>query len=171
MQMMHKFKVNPKWRVGVVTSRFNEEVTSLLTEGALKQLREMGVKDSQVYSVSVPGAYEIPLAAQWLLERSRCDGVIALGAVIRGETTHYDYVCSSVERGCTTLQLQTSKPVVFGILTTENEEQAFNRVGGSMGHKGTEAALVLLEMLNLKNNKNKSPQKTAKKEKAHVRRK
>jgi 6,7-dimethyl-8-ribityllumazine synthase len=97
--------------------------------------------------------------------------VIALGAVIRGETTHYDYVCSSVERGCTTLQLETEKPVVFGVLTTENDEQAFNRVGGKMGHKGVEAALVLVEMLNLKNKIFNPIKKTPKKESPRGRRK
>jgi 6,7-dimethyl-8-ribityllumazine synthase len=142
-------KIQSKWRVAVVTSRFNAEITSKLTEGALKNLKKLGFKDSQVTSIEVPGAVEIPLAAKWLLDK-KYDGVIALGAVIRGETSHYDYVCSSVERGCTTLQLKTGRPVVFGVLTTENEEQALARVGGAHGHKGEEAAEVLVEMLNLK---------------------
>jgi 6,7-dimethyl-8-ribityllumazine synthase len=146
------------WRVGVVTSRFNEEVTGRLREGALDNLKKLGLKDKQIHSVTVPGAYEIPLAAKWLLD-NKCDGVIALGAVIRGETTHYDYVCSSVERGCTQLQLKTGKPVVFGVLTTENDEQAINRAGGRHGHKGVEAAQVLVEMLNLKKTI-KNPKKT-----------
>jgi 6,7-dimethyl-8-ribityllumazine synthase len=142
-------KVNAKWKVGVVTSRFNEEVTEKLEAGCLKKLADLGFKSNQIMALQVPGAYELPLAAKWLLEK-KCDGVVALGAVIRGETTHYDYVCSAAERGLTTLQLETGKPVVFGVLTTENEEQAFNRVGGLHGHKGEDAASVLSEMLNLK---------------------
>lgn len=138
-----------EWRVGIVTAKFNEKITSKLLEGALRQLRIYDWPEDRIFSVEVPGAYEIPLAAKWLLE-NQCDGVIALGAVIRGETSHYDYVCSAVERGCTMLQLETGKPVVFGVLTTDNEEQAANRIGGSHGHKGEDAAHVLLEMLNLK---------------------
>jgi 6,7-dimethyl-8-ribityllumazine synthase len=153
------------WKVGVVTARFNSKITDKLLEGALRRLNELGVNDKQIVSVYVPGAYEIPLAASWLLDQ-KCDGVIALGAVIRGETSHYDYVCTAVERGCTTLQLQSKKPVVFGVLTTENEEQAINRIGGLHGHKGEEAALVLVEMLSLKQTL-KSPRN---KEKKHGRR-
>lgn len=141
---------NSKLKLGIVTARFNHEVTEKLLEGAFSELLKMGILKDQIISTSVPGAYEIPLAAKWLLDNG-CSGVIALGAVIRGETTHYDYVCSAVERGCSTLQLEYGRPVVFGVLTTENEEQAFNRVGGQHGHKGVEAAQVLVEMLNLKN--------------------
>ncbi len=102
----------------------------------------------EVYSVKVPGAIEIPVAAKALLEAG-CEGVVALGAVIRGETSHYDVVCTSVERGLTQLMLETGKAVGFGILTTENEEQAFDRVGGDHGHKGEETALTVLEMIGL----------------------
>lgn len=157
------YKVNRQWRIGVVTSRFNEDVTSKLHEGALRKLKELGFQEKQIHSLAVPGAFEIPLAAGWLLD-AKCDGVIALGAVIRGETSHYDYVCSAVERGCTSLQLSARKPVVFGVLTTENEEQAFNRVGGLHGHKGEDAALTLVEMLNIyeffKKQKNQTKEKT-----------
>lgn len=141
-------KIDSNWKIGIVTSRFNEEVTQLLLEGALAQLKDHGVELSQIDSVSVPGAVEIPLAAQLLL-RSGCDGVITLGAVIRGETTHYDYVCNSVERGCSQLMLTEEKPVIFGVLTTENDQQAMDRVGGRHGHKGKDAADTLVEMLNL----------------------
>lgn len=134
-----------KLHIGVVTSRFNSDVTEKLLEGALEVLEEAHV---EIYSVKVPGAVEIPLACQVLLE-SGCDGVVALGAVIRGETSHYDYVCSSVERGITHLMLETGKPVAFGVLTTENEQQALDRVGGKHGHKGAEAAEVVLEMVGL----------------------
>lgn len=142
------YRINSNWKIGIVTSRFNEEVTQLLLEGSLEQLKKHGIELSQIESVSVPGAVEIPLAAQLLLG-SGCNGVIALGAVIRGETTHYDYVCNSVERGCSQLMLDTKKPVIFGVLTTENDEQAMDRVGGRHGHKGKDAADTLIEMLGL----------------------
>jgi len=133
-------------KIGVVTARFNSEVTEKLEAGALRELKEMGCKD--VIAVRVPGAVEVPLAAKALLEAG-CDGVVALGAVIRGETSHYDYVCSSVERGCTELQLRTGKPVGFGILTTEDDEQAMDRAGGKHGNKGAECAQVVVEMIRL----------------------
>ena len=138
------------FRIGVVTSRFNQDITERLEQGALSRLSELGVPPDMVSVTRVPGAYEIPLAAKWLIDEARCDAVIALGAVIRGDTAHFDYVCNAVERGCTTLQLEKSCPVVFGVLTTDTEEQALDRVGGSHGHKGRDAADVALEMLNLK---------------------
>jgi 6,7-dimethyl-8-ribityllumazine synthase len=142
-------QLNPQdIRVGIVTSRFNIEITEKLEHGAIERLTELGLADNQIIAVRVPGAIEIPLAAEALLELG-CDGVIALGAVIRGETSHYDYVCNAVERGCTLLQLESGRPVVFGVLTTENEEQALDRVGGRHGHKGTEAAEVVVEMVDL----------------------
>lgn len=134
--------------IGVVTARFNEPVTTALRKGALAVLEEYGI--SNYYDVSVPGAFEIPAAAQWLVENKRCDAVIALGAVIRGETAHFDYVCNAVERGCTELQLKSNVPIAFGVITTENGEQAFARAGGRKGNKGEESALVALEMLALK---------------------
>lgn len=132
-------------KIGVVTARFNSDVTDMLEQGALDVLEAVPV---EIFTVKVPGAFEIPLACKTLLEAG-CDGVVALGAVIRGETTHYDYVCNSVERGITQVMLDLGKPIAFGILTTENEEQAFDRVGGKHGHKGTEAAQVVLEMVGL----------------------
>lgn len=106
----------------------------------------MGCTD--VFAVRVPGAFEIPLAAQALLEAG-CEAVVALGAVIRGETSHYDYVCAAVERGCSEVQLKTGKPVAFGVLTTDNDEQALDRAGGKHGNKGAEAAEVAVEMARL----------------------
>lgn len=133
-------------KVGVVTARFNSEVTEKLEEGALAYLEEC--EGVQVYAVRVPGAVEIPLATQTLIEAG-CDGVVALGAVIRGETSHYDYVCQSVERGVTELMLAYNRPIGFGVLTTENEEQALDRAGGKHGNKGAEAAQVVMEMIGL----------------------
>ena len=142
--------LHKKSRIAVVTSRFNEAITAELRAGAMDELKKMGARDGQVLDVLVPGAYEIPLAAKWLLTKNKCDGVIALGAVIRGETAHFDYVCSAVERGCMLLQLERAKPVVFGVLTVDTEEQARDRIGGRHGHKGREAAYTLVEMLMLK---------------------
>lgn len=134
--------------IGVVTSRFNSEVTDKLEEGALQFLQGLGAENLEILAVRVPGAVEIPLAVQALLDRG-CDGVVALGAVIRGETSHYDYVCNSVERGVTALMLQYKKPIGFGVLTTENDEQAMDRAGGNHGNKGAEAAEVVVEMIGL----------------------
>ena len=141
--------IDPKTKIGIVTSRFNNEITEKLELGAMKRFEELGVPPESLVFVRVPGAVEIPVAAGWLLD-SGCAGVVTLGAVIRGETSHYDYVCNSVERGCTELMLRTGKPVAFGVLTTENEEQALARAGGAMGNKGVEAVDVVVEMLNLK---------------------
>ena len=135
-------------KIGIVTSRFNNEITEKLEEGALEFFEKSADQDVEVMSVWVPGAVEIPLACQALLDQG-CDGVVALGAVIRGETSHYDYVCNSVERGVSELMLQYKRPIGFGILTTENEEQALERCGGKHGNKGFEAAEVTLEMIGL----------------------
>ncbi len=131
--------------VALVTSLFNGELTKKLEQGALDCLASHGIKPMvQVY---VPGAMEISLATWTLLEKKNCDGVVVLGVVIRGETSHYDLVCQSVERGCSQLQLKFSKPLGFGILTTENREQAKARCGGAKGNQGFEAARTLLDML------------------------
>ena len=144
---------NSKKRVAIVTALFNEELTKKLEQGAVDQLAEY---DLQPYArVYVPGAVEIPLAVKALLKKSDCDAVVALGIVIRGETSHYDYVCNAVERGCSELQLQMDKPVAFGVLTTENRAQAESRCGGAKGNKGAEAAQVTLDMLQVLDSINK----------------
>jgi 6,7-dimethyl-8-ribityllumazine synthase len=143
-----------KVKIAIVTARFNEEVTYKLESAALKALESRGLKSDQILQIRVPGAFEIPLAAKYCIDKG-VDAVVALGAVIRGETSHYDYVCSAVERGCTNLQTEYAVPVAFGILTTDNEEQAMDRAGGRHGNKGEEAALVALEMLDLKDKINK----------------
>ncbi len=137
-----------KMKIAIVTARFNSDITSKLEEGAVRTLRSLGVKPSAIRVVSVPGAVEITTAARALL-KSGSDAVIALGCVIRGETTHYESVVNAVDLGCTHLQLETGKPVVFGVLTTENLEQAIDRIGGHHGHKGEEAAEVAVEMVSL----------------------
>ncbi len=135
-----------KLKIGVVTSRFNEEITTKLEDGALDYLEQL---DVEVLALRVPGAVEIALAAQALLEYQKVDGVVVLGAVIRGETTHYEEVCRSVERNCSRLMLDYKKPIGFGVLTVENEGQALARVGGAHGHKGSEAAQAVVEMIGL----------------------
>lgn len=136
-----------KLKIGIVTARFNSEITEKLEEGAISYLEDQDMH-IEILAVRVPGAVEIPLAAQALLDQ-KCDGVVTLGAVIRGDTSHYDYVCNSVETGVTRLILDYKKPIGFGVLTTENEEQAFERAGGKHGNKGAEAAQVVLEMIGL----------------------
>lgn len=133
-------------KVGVVTARFNDEITAKLEEGAISFLETC--EGVEIFAALVPGAVEIPLAVQTFLDHG-CDGVVALGAVIRGDTSHYDYVCNSVTDGLTRLMLDYKKPIGFGVLTTENEQQAFDRAGGEHGNKGAEAAQVVLEMIGL----------------------
>ncbi|UXR64570.1 6,7-dimethyl-8-ribityllumazine synthase [Bdellovibrio bacteriovorus] len=135
-----------KIKVGVVTARWNQEITSRLEEGAISYLESC--EDVEIFAALVPGAVEIPLACQAFLDAG-CDGVVALGVVIRGDTSHYDYVCNSVTDGVTRLMLDYKKPIGFGVLTTENEEQAFARAGGEHGNKGEEAAQVVMEMIGL----------------------
>lgn len=133
-------------KVGVVTARFNNEITAKLEEGAISYLESC--EGVEIFAALVPGAVELPLACQAFLDAG-CDGVVALGAVIRGETSHYDYVCNSVTDGITRLMLDYKKPIGFGVLTTENEEQALDRAGGNHGNKGAEAAQVVMEMIGL----------------------
>lgn len=147
-----------KMKIGVVTSRFNSEITEKLEQGAFEFLESLDAEGLEVLAVRVPGAVEIPLVCKALFDKG-CDGVVALGCVIRGDTSHYDVVCNSVERGVTQLMLEYKKPIGFGVLTTENEEQALDRVGGSHGHKGYEAAEVVVEMIGLLGDLNKVSKK------------
>lgn len=133
-------------KIGVVTARWNSEITEKLEEGAISYLESC--EGVEIFAALVPGAVELPLAAQAFLDAG-CDGVVVLGAVIRGETSHYDYVCNSVTDGVTRLMLDYKKPIGFGVLTTENEEQALARAGGDHGNKGSEAAQVVMEMVGL----------------------
>lgn len=133
----------------IVTSIFNQEVTDKLLAGALERLKELGVHKNNITSLRVPGAVEIPLTAKLLAKSQKYAAIICLGAVIRGETTHYDYVCEQVSQGCQRVMLDYEIPVIFGVLTTENEEQAFARAGGAHGHKGRDAADCALAMAEL----------------------
>lgn len=136
-------------KIAIVVSRFNQNVTELLLQGALERLKECGLsqENGTVEIARVPGAVEIPLIAQRFARRGDCDAVICLGAVIRGETGHYEYVCQQVSYGCQRVALDCDIPVIFGVLTTENEAQAFARVGGVYGHKGREAVDAALTMI------------------------
>lgn len=136
-------------RIGLVAARFNEFITSKLIDGALDALRRHEVAEDQIELAWVPGAYEIPLAAQRLAQSGRYDAVICLGAVIRGSTTHYDYVCSEVSKGIAQVSLASGIPVMFGVLTTESIEQAIERAGSKAGNKGFDCAMGAIEMVNL----------------------
>ena len=136
-------------RFAIVASRFNEFITSKLLEGALDMLRRHGAAEDAVDVVWVPGAFEIPLAAKKLAASGKYDAVICVGAVIRGATSHYDYVCSEVSKGVAQAGLSTGVPVIFGVVTTENIEQAVERAGTKAGNKGADGAMAAMEMANL----------------------
>ena len=136
-------------KVGIVAGRFNEFITSKLVGGAMDGLLRHDVKDEDVDIAWVPGAFEIPLVATKKKKSGKYDAVICLGAVIRGDTTHYDYVCNEVSKGIATVSLESGIPVMFGVLTTENIEQAIARAGSKGGNKGYDCALGAVEMVNL----------------------
>lgn len=136
-------------KVGIVAGRFNEFITSKLVGGAMDGLLRHDVKDEDVDIAWVPGAFEIPLVASKMAKSGKYDSVICLGAVIRGDTTHYDYVCNEVSKGIATVSLESGIPVMFGVLTTENIEQAIARAGSKGGNKGYDCALGAVEMVNL----------------------
>ena len=133
----------------IIVSRFNEAVTEALLEGALARLSELGFKENDITTVHVPGAVEIPLVAKRLARTQQFEAIITLGAVIRGETSHYDYVCDQASQGCQRVSLEADLPVIFGVLTTENREQAMARAGGSHSHKGRESVDAAVEMVSL----------------------
>ena len=136
-------------RVGIVCARFNEFIVSKLLSGCQDTLLRHGVRDEDMDVAWVPGAFEIPLIASKMAKSGRYDAVIALGAVIRGSTSHYDYVCSEVSKGVATVALQSDIPVLFGVLTTDTIEQAVERAGTKAGNKGSDCAESAIEMVNL----------------------
>ena len=139
----------PDARFAIVASRFNSFIVESLIAGAVDTLRRQGVKDANIDLVRVPGAFEMPLAAQQLAASKRYDGIIALGAVIRGSTPHFDYVAGECTKGLAMVSLQHSIPVGFGVLTTDTIEQAVERAGTKAGNKGADATLSVLEMVSL----------------------
>ncbi|ARC86028.1 6,7-dimethyl-8-ribityllumazine synthase [Clostridium argentinense CDC 2741] len=136
-------------KVGVVAARFNEFIVSKLVSGAQDALIRHGVNDDDITIAWAPGAFEIPLVAQKMASSGKYDAVICLGAVIKGSTTHYDYVCAEVSKGVASIGLSTGVPTIFGILTTDNIEQAIERAGTKAGNKGYDAACTAIEMVNL----------------------
>ncbi len=136
-------------KVAIVISRFNEFITGKLLSGCIDTLKRHCVKEENIDVIWVPGAFEIPVIAKKLANNSKYDGVIALGAVIKGSTPHFDYVAAEVSKGVAQASFSADKPVVFGVLTTDNIEQAIERAGTKAGNKGSDAALSLIEMMNL----------------------
>lgn len=136
-------------KVGIIVSRFNEFIGKKLLDGAVDGLVRHGVSDENIVTAWVPGAFEIPLAAEKMASSGKFDAVIALGAVIRGSTSHYDHVCNEVSKGIAQVGLRTGVPVLFGVLTTDNIEQAIERAGSKVGNKGYDCALSAVEMVNL----------------------
>ena len=141
--------VSDKIRVGIIAARFNEFITSKLLSGALDTLKRHDVAEDDIEIAWVPGAFEIPLIASKMASSGKYDAVICLGAVIRGATSHYDYVCSEVSKGIANVSLASDIPVMFGVLTTDTIEQAIERAGTKAGNKGFECAEGAIEMVNL----------------------
>ena len=136
-------------RIGVIVARFNDFFTSKLQEGAMTALTRHGVRDEDITVVSVPGSFEIPLVAKKMAESGRYEAVICLGAVIRGETGHYEHVAGEAAKGIANAAMATGVPVIFGVLTTDTVDQAINRSGGKQGNIGYSAGLTAIEMANL----------------------
>lgn len=133
----------------ILVSRFNEFITSKLLSGAIDELKRHDVKEENITVVWAPGAFEIPLVAKKCAKTGKYDAIIALGAVIKGATSHYDYVCAEVSKGVSAVNLEIEVPVIFGVLTTDNIEQAIERAGTKSGNKGSDAAKSAIEMVNI----------------------
>jgi 6,7-dimethyl-8-ribityllumazine synthase len=139
-------------KIGIVVSEWNHEITDALKEGAIRTLLRHGVSEEDIRVEHVPGSFELPLGAQLMAESRKPDAVICLGCVIQGETRHFDYICQGVTQGIARLNLKYGQPFVFGVLTTDNIQQARDRAGGKHGNKGDEAAITALKMAHLKRN-------------------
>lgn len=136
-------------KVGIIVGRFNEFISSKLLGGAIDGLKRHGVSEENIDVAWVPGAFEIPLVAKKMAKNEKYDAVICLGAVIKGSTPHFDYVCANASKGIASVSLEIEKPVIFGILTTDSIEQAIERAGTKAGNKGYDAAVTAIEMVNL----------------------
>jgi 6,7-dimethyl-8-ribityllumazine synthase len=141
--------ISKQIKIGIVVSRFNEFITTKLLGGALDCMRRHEIDEDSIEVAWTPGAFEIPLVASKMASSGRYDAVICLGAIIRGDTTHYDYVCNEVSKGIAQVSLSCGIPVIFGVLTTENIDQAVERAGTKSGNKGFDAATSAIEMVNL----------------------
>ena len=135
-------------KIAVIVSEWNDEITEDLYDGAYRTLVENGVKKENIIKKHVPGSFELTIAAQKMAALKEIDAVICLGCVIRGETSHFDFICEAVAQGVTNVSLKYDKPVIFGVLTTENKQQAFDRAGGKHGNKGDEAGITAIKMIN-----------------------
>ena len=144
-----KVVAKKEMKVGIVAARFNEIIVNKLLGGAVDGLVRHGVEEENITAAWVPGAFEIPVVAAKMAQSGKYDAIICLGAVIRGDTTHYDYVCSEVSKGIASVSLKEEIPVMFGVLTTENIEQAIERAGTKAGNKGYDCAVAAIEMVNL----------------------
>lgn len=134
-------------KFAIVVAEWNDEITEALYEGTRNSLLAHGVKKSNIIRKNVPGSFELTLGGLWMAEKKNIDAVICLGCVIQGDTPHFDYICQAVAYGITEVNIQTRKPVIFGVLTTLNKQQAMDRAGGKLGNKGEEAALTAIKML------------------------
>lgn len=144
-------KIGSETRIAIVTAEWNSPITDELLRGAVETLKAQGVKDENILSFRVPGAIELTYGASRAIEMTLPDAVIVFGAVIRGETPHFDYVCMSVTQGVTSLNERGTVPVIFGVLTVDSEQQAMDRIGGKAGHKGVEAAETAIRMVAFRN--------------------
>lgn len=138
-------------RFGIVVAEWNFEVTGALAKGAAETLKKHGAKEENIILKYVPGTFELPLGGQFFAEHENVDAIILLGCVIQGETRHFDYICEGVAQGTKDLNLKYNKPFIFGVLTTDNQQQALDRAGGKHGNKGDEAAVTAIKMIELKN--------------------
>jgi 6,7-dimethyl-8-ribityllumazine synthase len=141
-----KIKLSAK-KVAIVVAEWNEDITEALYEGAVHSLVSSGIRQSNIIRKTVPGSFELSLGGLWMAERKDIHAVICLGCVIQGDTPHFDYICQAVAYGVTEAGLKTKKPVIFGVLTTLNKQQALERAGGKLGNKGEEAAITAIRML------------------------
>ena len=138
------------FKFGIVYSEWNFEITNALKEGALKTLLQNGALEENIIIKEVPGSFELTLGAQYVAEYTNVDAIICLGCVIQGETRHFDFICDAVAKGITDLNIKYNMPVIFGVLTPNNQQQAVDRAGGKHGNKGDEAAITAIKMLGLK---------------------
>jgi 6,7-dimethyl-8-ribityllumazine synthase len=137
-----------KKKIAIVVAKWNEDITEALYEGAVASLISHGVKKTHIIRKDVPGSFELSLGGLWMAEEKDIDAVICLGCVIQGDTPHFDYICQAIAYGITEAGLKTRKPVIFGVITTLNKQQALDRAGGKFGNKGEEAAITAIQMLN-----------------------
>ncbi|MFD1257449.1 6,7-dimethyl-8-ribityllumazine synthase [Mucilaginibacter terrae] len=139
------------YRFGIVVAEWNAKITGALYEGAYQSLLDNGTLDENIFTYTVPGSFELTSGADLLLQHKNLDAVICLGCVIQGETRHFDFICAAVANGVTNVAVKHLKPVIFGVLTTDNEQQAIDRAGGKYGNKGVEAAVTAIKMADLAN--------------------